>query len=287
MKNLIYIPLLLVIALFSNCEEEGPFIILTPPEAPLLDTSYISMNMVMAAPRNVLIEEFSGVRCANCPDGNAKIEELLMDYPGRVIPISAHSDFLAAPYSGDQDLRNEDANDLVDLIGGLSSKPSAAINRKLFDGEANIAIKNPDTWEQFVWDEMAINTPVNITMELIEKNDTARTIQFRIKLAYSAMASDHNLGIALIENKIIADQQDGIVHVEDYEHQHVLRKYVSPIVGTSITTTLVANTIIIKEFEIDLDEYDADQIWQLENMALITFIRQPNNEIVNAQMLEW
>ena len=169
----------------------------------------------------------------------------------------------------------------------MSSKPSAAINRKLFDGEANIAIKNPDTWEQFVSDEMAINTPVNMEMELLEKNDTARTIKFRITLSYSAIAADHNLGIALIENKIIADQQDGIVHIEDYEHQHVLRKYISPIVGTPITTSLEANTVIIKEFEINLDDYDTNNIWQIENMALITFIRQPNNEIVNAQMLEW
>ncbi len=282
MKRIFYIPVIIVLSLFTFCEEEGPFIILSPSELPLIDTSYISSTVVLPAVANVLIEEFSGVRCSNCPKGNEKLEELINSYGEQIVAISAHSDFLAAPYGDDQDLRTQDANDLGTLIGGISSKPAASLNRRLQDGQTAIAIKNPDSWEQYVITELAGTRSVNMEIEILNADVMERTIEFKITLSYSADASSHSLGFGILENDIIADQQDGIVKVEDYVHKHVLRKFISPLIGETLTTELTPNTIIEKSFRIDVDDYDEANIWNINNLSIVAFIRTMDNSILQS-----
>ena len=43
--------------------------------------------------RQVLIEEFTGVRCVNCPEGSIAIENLLEAYDEQLVAISIHSGF--------------------------------------------------------------------------------------------------------------------------------------------------------------------------------------------------
>ena len=86
--------------------------------------------------------------------------------------------------------------------------------------------------------------------------------------------------------EIIAEQLNLTVKIEDYEHEYVLRKSLTPVIGDPITTDIVANTVIIKEFRVDLDEFDADKVWNLEHMHLVAFIRQANDEIVQAATVD-
>ena len=44
-----------------------------------------------SAERNVLIEDFTGQRCVNCPAATKKIEELHSQYGDRIIPVAIHS----------------------------------------------------------------------------------------------------------------------------------------------------------------------------------------------------
>jgi len=280
MKKLILIPLLTLAGFFYQCEEEGPFIILEPTIGLVSDTSYISDVTVIAEQRAVLLEEFSGVRCPNCPDGNNKADELMMDYPGRVIVVTAHSDFLADPIGDDIDLRSDDADDLSTLIGGITSKPSAAINRKQFSGESKIAVKNISSWEQYVTDELALATPVNIDPEILAVS--GRTFSFKVKFSYSAASGGHSVGIFLTESDLSADQRDGVMTVEDYEHHHVLRKALTPVIGSPLSGMQEADQIIVHEYLFDLDEIEGSADWDMSNMELTVYIRQADGIIVHS-----
>ena len=284
MRKHIYFLVALIAIGFSSCEEEGPIIILEESQIPLVDTSYVSGTALSSVPANVLFEEFSGVRCANCPNGNEETHNLVVANPGRVVPVTVHSDFLAAPYENSPDLRNEDANILANTLGPVGSKPSCFINRKLVNGQR--LINSPGTWNGLVDNELNLQSDVAINLEIVSYDIVERSFRYKATLEYAAAATSHNLGFYITESEIIAEQLNLTVKIEDYEHEYILRKSLTPVIGDPITTDIVANTVIIKEFRVDLDEFDADKVWNLEHMHLVAFIRQANDEIVQAATVD-
>src|SRR4051812_16959427 len=81
----------------NSCTEKGPSIDFSQVKA--VDTAYIGP---VAAPqsRNVLVEEFTGVQCTNCPAGTLVLNAAEDANPGRVIVVSLHGGSLTAPLPG-------------------------------------------------------------------------------------------------------------------------------------------------------------------------------------------
>ena len=204
--------------------------------------------------------------------------------PGRIVPVTVHSDFLATPYDEDQDLRTNDANEIANNLGPVNSKPSCFINRKIYNGQR--LLNSPGIWSGFVNAELALQSNVDLQLEIVSYDLLERTIRYRATLSYAAAAQNHNLGFFITESKIEATQLDLTVKVHDYEHEYVLRKTLTYYIGDPVLNDIVPNLVIIKEFEIDLDDYDAAGIWKLENMELVAFIRQSDDAIVQANTVK-
>src|SRR5688572_21847715 len=91
-----------VLISFNSCEEIGPAIDLT--EDTTADTTYVVTQIETPQDKNVVLEEFTGARCVNCPQGHVLLDNLENQHGERFIAISNHSEFLAEPYEGDHDL---------------------------------------------------------------------------------------------------------------------------------------------------------------------------------------
>ncbi len=276
-----------IVSLFiflNACQEEGPFINFEDDQATLVDTSYISATPISGVNKNVLFEEFSGVRCSNCPVGNSITNNLYTSLGDRFVPVTVHSNFLAFPYGTDQDLRNEDANEIATSLGPVGQKPSTFVNRKVIGGTRLQGATS--TWAGLVDDELALSSFADMNLEIVSIDEVERTVRYRITISYAEDAPNHNLGFYLTESEIIAEQLDGSNHVLDYEHEFVLRKSITPVIGTNIGANILENTIVIKEFEIDIDEYDANDLWDMAHMYLVAFIRLDNDDIETATMVE-
>tara|TARA_B110000459_G_scaffold30723_1_gene31426 strand:+ start:13368 stop:14231 length:864 start_codon:yes stop_codon:yes gene_type:complete len=280
MKNIGFIVCLL--ALLSACEEEGPFINFEEEQATLVDTSYVSTTPIPSVNKNVLFEEFSGVRCSNCPLGNAVTNGLFNSLGDRFVPVTVHSDFLALPYGNDQDLRNSDANSLASSLGPVGVKPSTFVNRKIINGSR--LQQSPGTWSGLVNNELAQSSFVKMNLEIVDADETERIVRYRITLSYNQNAPNHNLGFYLTESEIIAEQLDGSVKISNYEHEFVLRQSISPLIGANIGSDVTQNTVIIKEFKIDIDDYDTNNIWTINHMYVVAFVRLDNDDIETATM---
>ena len=282
MKNIGF--LLSLFILLSACEEEGPFINFEEEQATLVDTSYVSATPIPSVNKNVLFEEFSGVRCSNCPLGNAVTNGLFNSLGDRFVPVTVHSDFLALPYGNDQDLRNSDANNLASSLGPVGVKPSTFVNRKIINGSR--LQQSPGTWSGLVNSELAQSSFVKMNLEIIDADETERTVRYRIILSYNQNAPNHNLGFYLTESEIIAEQLDGSVKIGNYEHEFVLRQSISPLIGANIGSDVTQNTVIIKEFKIDIDDYDTNKLWTMNHMYVVAFVRLDNDDIETATMAE-
>lgn len=293
MRKNIFIPLTAIIIGLVSCKEVPQEVILDPSQLALFDTTYISSTAIAPVPNNVMMEEFSGVRCANCPDGNTKTHDIYLTNPQRVTIVTVHSDFLAAPYTGEIDLRTEDANTLETTLGPTGGKPTTFINRKKLEDPTKIVISGAgqaklNAWQTYVNDELATMTPIALDLELIYSDVVERKFRYRVTLSFAQDMTNINLGFILTESGMKTTQKDGITEIENYEHEWVLRDFITSILGEPLTENLAANTVIVKEFEIDLDDEDFNPsgIWKLDNMELVAFLRASDESIINVAKVE-
>lgn len=276
--------LLVAITVLLSCKEKGPFINFEEDQETLVDTLYISTTPIPQVGKNVLFEEFSGVRCSNCPAGNQATHVIYADKGNRFVPVTVHSDFLGFPYENTQDLRTPEANEIASTLGPVGQKPSAFVSRMVIGGQRLQTLLAQ--WHSTVNNILAENAMVDINLEIVETNITERTLRYRVTLSYSGSANNQNLGFFLTESEIVATQLDGSNQIANYVHEFVLRKAITPVIGSPLPTQIEANTVIIKEFEIDLDNegFDPNKNWNIEHMHLVAFVRLSNDEIETATM---
>src|SRR5580704_2141320 len=91
-----------------SCKEIGPDINLHGNANAVSDTSYIESPVATPEPKNTVIEDFTGVRCPNCPAGHVIIAGLKTQYPGRIVAVCLHpQNSLGVQYNfSTQDLEN-------------------------------------------------------------------------------------------------------------------------------------------------------------------------------------
>jgi len=201
MKFAFFIPLS-VIVLFSACTKEiGPAIDFSKVQAK--DTFYMA-PVENAQLKNVLIEEFTGVKCPNCPDGHNIVATIQNANPSRVIAIGYY------PFGQAQteplkdltkaDFRIADATELSTLLGGIQFLPIAAVDRKMFGG----AILTARTlWSSNVQARLAVATPINMQLS-VSYDDASREAIIKTTLMYtSALSTKHNISLAIYENNLV------------------------------------------------------------------------------------
>src|SRR5688500_18814574 len=96
MKNIFsFIAVLLFILVFAGCDK-----VLIPQQP---QNTSVAVNDTF---RKILIEDFTGHFCQNCPAAAEMVDSLSNAYPGQVIGVGVHIDFFAepcpphAPYAG-------------------------------------------------------------------------------------------------------------------------------------------------------------------------------------------
>lgn len=270
-----------IILLFSallflvSCEEIGPEIRLKDPEIniELIDTTYLVSTLPNPQLKNVLIEDFTGVRCVNCPKGHEQIELLQGEYPGRIVPVAMHSNFLADPYHDDQDLRSDAAQSLDQRLGPSIAKPTGAINRVELAGEMLLFINQ---WAQACENEINKSSPLNI--ELSNQADNTDEVFVKVKLIFLENVEEAlSISVFLLESDIEVTQLTPDGEVEDYIHNHVLRKTLTPFNGQNLGQDVFEpGRVLEKEFE--LKEFDP--VWNQENFEIVAFVHQAGGDLV-------
>lgn len=208
----------MVMALLSSCDEIAP---------PYKQSGGV---VVVTGTQKVLIEDFTGFRCGNCPAA-AKIATDLYDaYKGKVIVLAIHSGSTFASPRGKlyaTDFRTPIGEELFTTFLGLTGgQPNGMVNRSGTNGK----IIAPDGWAAQVASEL--EKEAKATIDLTPKYDSVTqllTVDVQVKWLTAGGANDH-LAIYLSEDSIIHAQKDyrrpsqGLSEDDsNYVHMHVLR----------------------------------------------------------------
>lgn len=261
----------------NSCKEIGPDINLGGNKNVLSDTTYVDPVIPAAQPKNVVLEEFTGVRCTNCPQGHQIIYDLKAQYPGRVISLSCHPfTSLTAPYSYSvQDLRTQKAQDLFAFLGNAGNLPIGSIDRKLFSGQSALLV-DKQNWSNFTTQQISLSPPVNIDLQRLY-DSVSRELTVIATVVYTQpVTQDNRLTIALTESKIVTAQLDGTVHDTFYTHNDVLRDFITGTQGDVLDADLVAGRTFKRIYKRTLEPK-----WKAENMHIAAYV----HEHINAKQI--
>jgi Outer membrane protein Omp28 len=227
--------------------------------------------------KKVLIEEFTGVRCVNCPAGASEIENLKATYGDRLIVISIHAGDFAPPYSDSKfDFRTTEGVELEKFLGAPLGYPSAVINRKKA-GSSFQAFRS--AWPGLIADES--NAPSVVSLGFNKTYDVnTRDLNIDIKIIPTENITDARISVALTENGIKDQQETPQGKQSDYTHKHVLRKMLSKFDGDPLSN-LAANTAISKNYALKIP-----QNWQIENCRIVAFIHKGGEDKKVLQVVE-
>lgn len=179
--------------------------------------------------KNALVEEFTGIQCVYCPYAHRVVSDLMDVQGDKVYAIAYHAGGFAAPGSDQPDYRIPAGVD-VNNYWEVSGNPAGIINRQ---GPANGAYSS---WATVVRLETEKVAPVNLYMAS-SYDESTRTLSIDVEGYYTAdVDADFNmLTIALTENNVMGPQKGGGAG-DEYFHQHMLRDFVTPTWGDTITS---------------------------------------------------
>ena len=186
--------------------------------------------------RKVLVEEFTGVRCVNCPAGASELDNLRGIYGERLVVVSIHTGDFAPPYSDSRfDFRTAEGDALEKKLGAPLGYPTAVINRKKFTGQTGLQVGR-SLWAGLIAGETKEASAVSFTIEKTY-NATTRQFQIIIKAVENVKDALKNVVFSamITEDNIVDAQETPSGKKSDYKHRHVFRAFAGDEVAINST----------------------------------------------------
>ena len=288
MKNII--TLLSFILVITSCDVvEGPYEIDTGNIIPTDTNNYV---------KKILIEDFTGHTCQNCPSAARELEAIHEVYGDQIIGMALHvSKTFARPYASNQapnyqyDFRTKWGKEWDELFGiSEMGLPGGMINRTGYPSGHRLG---KDEWLARVITELEKETDFGISISV---NEGIITVQTEI---LNNINGDYNLVVCIIESNIINWQKDGAEDVENYEHNHAFRSLLSDenlsassnyANADNIEKTINFDLALLEQFNIDYSANTAELGngnaggWNVNNMSVVAYIYNTNTkEIVQVE----
>lgn len=204
------------------------------------------------AKRAVLVEEFTGQRCINCPEAHEELAKIQKEYgENKVITVCIHASALAM-----SPLKTKVGEEYYKYWKPVGV-PAAIINR-------TACLSQISAWAGIINKELQKGTSVSLSMTN-KYNAANRQLSIDVN-ALSREKLDGKLQVWIIEDGIIAKQNLKKGRVEpNYVHNHVFRAAVNGTWGTDIA--LQENVGAKNNFSIQLDTK-----WNEKNVSIVAFI---------------
>ncbi|MFP4528873.1 MAG: Omp28 family outer membrane lipoprotein [Candidatus Kapaibacterium sp.] len=241
-------------------------------DPPYLQSSNGGGGDTSKAVQKVLIEDFTGMKCGNCPEAADLAHEIADIYEGRVIVLGIHTGWYAKPNADfPVDLRCPAANEIDEFFKiTAAGNPNGMINRIEKSGSRVI---QPSGWAASTA-ELLQGEPgmtIHIDSAYVNAQNEIR-ISARIKYLKSG-AANHQFCIYIAEDSIIAPQQDDRLPEpidEDYVHNHVLRGSINGTWGEPLSSMAIsAGQEFTKTYTYAIPE---SVNWDPRHLRLVAFV---------------
>lgn len=225
------------------------------------------------ASKTLLIMEFTGQNCSNCPSGAAQIHSLQEAYPDGVIAVCLHPEgveFTNIIGKVDLGLRSKTATEIY------RNYPTNSFPYAIFDGVATEESKSYLQWVQASTPFLQAETPVKLEVEATYDKDRNISVHCKADFVRGEYQRPLNIAVWIMENGIVGPQMSSSGRLKDYTHNHVLRTSLNGAWGESFGTSFSLDDE--KEYATSLQK--ADATWKLENCQIVAFLVDPDSKHV-------
>ncbi len=276
MKHIIRLATLLFIIGFIGCDKIEPPYLENPSN---VDTNKYEQK--------ILLEEYTGFRCGNCPEATEIAHSLKEKYPNNVILLSVHAGGYAKPTSAHPyDFRTPIGDELDNFFGcSMAGNPNGMVNRVGFPTKSHILREGQ--WESAILNLIPKKPKMNISLN-VSYNATTRKITAIVEIHLLEPSSpNYHLCVYIAEDSVVQYQRDDRLSppdVENYVHNNVLRGGLTSTWGEPISeSVLQAGSKVYKSFEYVIP---TNKDWRPEKLKIIAFVHDKDNTFEILQVEE-
>jgi len=230
--------------------------------------------------RKVLLEDYTGQKCPNCPEAAEIAHTLKTIYGEQLILLTVHAGFYSTPDpSGDftADFRTQEGTELNSFFG-FPGYPMGMVNRAGYGG-STILLK--DSWEAAAAVQVDLEAQAEITITNTYNTGT-RKLDCLLETEFlEDMDGTYNVCVFIAESGIISPQETEQGVNLAYEHNHVLRGSMNATWGDVVGTDgqAVAGATLTNNYS-----YTLPAEWDAGNCAVVAFIyNTTTTEVVQAE----
>jgi hypothetical protein len=239
--------------------------------------------------KKVLVEDYTGHKCGNCPRASRAIYDQKAIYGDDLIIMAIHAGSFAdvflpgAPYYT-YDFRTPEGTELDTDFGiSLAGNPNGMVNRRMDNGSFIIGATK---WSSEVSEVLQDTTEAALQI-LIENsfNATTRELQTEVSSEFlSTLTGNYKLCVFMVEDSIVNWQKDYDAtpdNVEFYVHREVFRGSMNGTYGATITPTTDGSTTTLNySYTLPID-------WHEEHFSIIAYLYdEATKEILQVEQQE-
>lgn len=226
-------------------------------------TAIVQTLVLVPTGKTVLLHDYTGAHCSNCPAA-AEIAEGLQEQYDHLVVLSVHAGSLANPYSNNPDLRTPEGDE---WFNNNTFNPAGSVNRvKLLTGY----ILHDSEWTDAVVEALA--EPQTIEIRLAnDYNETTRQLTTTIDaMELEDITGDLAVTVCLMEDNIVAKQAvEGSSPNNNYVNHNVFRTTFNGAYGEGMA--FGDDHLYNKSFSLTLsDDYNAD------NCYVVAYVYEAN-----------
>ncbi len=228
------------IALFISCDDVKP---------PYEEHSTVITDTTQKV---VLLEDYTGFLCGNCPAASEVAHSIKEKYPNNIVVIEVHAGVYAKPTKEHSyNFVSQVMKDLENYfnIGWGIGTPNGLIDRTNYE---NQLVLNQGQWEAAAVARMKQKAKVKIDLTP-SYDSTTKTISCSTKLTFNDNCpSSYHLALYVVEDSIVQYQIDyrkNPVDIYDYVHNGIIRDALTSTWGEQISENdIAANSIMTSNY---------------------------------------
>lgn len=274
MKTPLPLITLFALLLISGCDKI---------DDPYLNTSATPVEETEETIRKILIEDFTGHTCGNCPAAAVTAQQLHDLYGDKIIVASVHAGWFAIPYSTGEkyltDFRTT-AGEAYNTSLGITSNPIGCVNRITRN---NSQLLPHGSWGTAVEEIKDLAPDVKLAVSTSYTSATRKLTVEVIATGLNELAGTYSLVLYFVEDNVVDWQKDytkSPENIADYAHRHVLRDNINGTLGDALFPDGISvDAEVTKSYN-----YTINNDWNSANSSVIAYVYEVNSkEIIQVE----
>lgn len=228
------------------------------------ESERFSGPITVEAKKNVLVEDFTGQRCVNCPSAAEVVASMQAAYgTSRVVAVAIHGGSLGVSESSSAiGLATEQGNE-YNTHWGVESWPSGLIDR-------TGGLQDYEKWQASVLARFSTAPKADISIDRATYDPATSQLTLNVTLT-SEEGADGRVQVWLTENGLVRTQLTQSGYDTTYEHNHVFRASVSDPYGDPLTLAAGQSEQLSYTYTLKTEASDKAPGWQPANMSAVVF----------------